>query len=266
MPYHDIDGLRIHYQVHGSGPAVLLLHGMGSCAEDWPFQFATLADRYTVLACDLRGHGQTDAPRGPYTIGQMADDVAGLLAGLEVDAAHVVGLSLGGLVAQALAIDRPARVHSLVLVNTFARLRPQGLRGWAYLLSRALAMAFGGLEAQADVVARGVFPHPEQEPLRQMAAARLKANDPAAYRAVMRAVMRFDSRRDLARIGVPTLVIAGADDTTVSLAAKRELAARIAGARLEVLVDSGHASPLDRPEAFNRLLVEFLDEMKGKGA
>jgi len=259
MPYQEVNGLRIHYLMQGIEPTVLLLlHGLGSCAEDWPFQFAALSERFTVLACDLRGHGKTDAPPGPYSIEQMAGDVAGLLAALGIDAAHVVGLSLGGLVAQALAIAQPARVRSLVLVNTFARLRPQGLRGWAYLLYRALAMAVGGLEAQAEVVARGVFPRPEQEPLRRLLAARLKTNDPAAYRAVMRAIMRFDSRRDLARIRVPTLVIAGADDTTVSLAAKKELAAGIAGARLEIVPDSGHATPLDRPRMFNALLREFL--------
>lgn len=267
MPYQEVDGLRIHYLKQGAGPTVLLLHGLGSCAEDWPFQFAALSGGtaapcpyFAVLACDLRGHGRTDAPPGPYSIEQMAGDVAGLLTALAVDAAHVVGLSLGGLVAQALAIEHPARVRSLVLVNTFARLRPQGLRGWVYLLYRALAMAVGGLEAQAEVVARGVFPRPEQEPLRQLLAARLKANDPAAYRAVMRAIMRFDSRRDLGRIAAPTLVIAGADDTTVSLAAKRELAAGIPGARLEIVPNSGHATPLDQPEVFNRLLVEFLDQ------
>ena len=266
MSYHTVDGRRIHYRIEGSGPVVVLLHGMGSCADDWMLQFPALAGRATALAVDLRGHGRTDAPRGPYTIPAMAGDVAGLLAGLDIEAAHVVGLSLGGLVAQALAIDHPGRVRSLVLVNTFARLRPQGIRGWIYLLARAIAMLTGGVERQAEVVAAGVFPHPEQAELRHMAAERLKANDPAAYRAAMRAVLRFDSRPDLGKIRVPTLVVAGAEDTTVSLAAKRALAEGIPGARLEVIPNSGHATPLDRPEVFNERVLRFIGAIEATGA
>ena len=258
MPYQTVNGLRIHYRIEGDGPAVVLLHGMGSCADDWMLQFPALAEHTTALAVDLRGHGHTDAPPGPYTIPGMARDVAGLLAGLGIGAAHVVGLSLGGLVAQSLASDHPERTRSLVLVNTFARLRPQGLRGWVYLLARAVAMVTGGVEKQAEVVAAGVFPHPEQADLRRMAAERLKANDPAAYRAAMRAVLRFDSRPDLNRIQIPTLVIAGAEDTTVSVEAKRALAARIPGAQLEVVPNSGHATPLDQPEIFNGLVLRFI--------
>jgi pimeloyl-ACP methyl ester carboxylesterase len=238
---------------------------MGSCTEDWLLQFPTLSQRYTALAVDLRGHGRSDSPPGPYSIGRMAADVVGVLDGLSVAAAHVVGLSLGGLVAQALAIDHPERVRSLVLANTFARLRPQGVRGWMYLLSRVVALILGGVERQAEVVARGVFPHPEQAALRRLAVQRLRGNDPAAYQATIRAVLRFDSRPGLGTIHVPTLVVAGSDDTTVSLAAKQRLAAGIPGARLVVVPDSGHATPVDRPEAFNALVLGFLDEMGQEG-
>jgi pimeloyl-ACP methyl ester carboxylesterase len=264
MPYQTVDGLRIHYRIEGAGPAVVLLHGMGSCADDWMLQFPALTEHTTALAVDLRGHGHTDAPPGPYTISGMAGDVAGLLAGLDIEAAHVVGLSLGGLVAQSLTIDHPERVRSLMLVNTFARLRPQGIRGWIYLLTRVVALLTGGVEQQAEVVAAGVFPHPEQADLRRMATERLKANDPAAYRAAMRAVLRFDSRPDLGHIRIPTLVVAGAEDTTVSLAAKRALAEGIPGARLKVIPGSGHATPLDRPEVFNELLLRFLGQVEAR--
>jgi 3-oxoadipate enol-lactonase len=270
MPTVTVEDVQVHYRAQGSGPAVVLLHGMGSCADDWVFQFPALVGRYTALAIDLRGHGESSAPPGSYSIAAMADDVAGLMGALDVDVAHVVGLSLGGLVAQALAVNHAPRVLSLVLVNTFARLRPQGLRGWLYLLSRALAMLTGGVEAQAEVVARGVFPHPEQDALRQMAADRLRANDPAAYRTTMRAALRFDGRRDLARIRVPALVVAGAEDATVHLAAKKALADGIPGARFEVVPNSGHATPVDRPDVFNDLLVDFLSDagmayVSGKG-
>ncbi len=248
----------MYYRQEGEGVPLLLLHGMGSCGDDWAPQFAVFAGSYTVIAPDLRGHGRSDKPAGPYTIPQMAEDVADLLAGLGLFPAHVVGLSLGGLVAQVLAAGRPERVRSLVLVNTFARLRPQGVRGWLYFFARVAAMLVRGLDAQAEVVARGLFPRPEQEPLRRMAAQRLQANDPQAYRATMRAALRFDGRVDLGRIRAPTLVVAGLEDTTVSLAAKRELADGIPNARLEMLPGSGHATPLDAPAEFNRLLAAFI--------
>ncbi len=265
MPYQIVNGLRIYYRVQGYGPAVLLIHGLGSCAEDWWLQFPAFAGRYRVVAPDLRGHGRTDRPTSPCTIPQMAEDVAGLMRGLGIGAAHVVGLSLGGLVAQALAVHHPSRVRSLVLVNTFARLRPRGFRSWWTLLRRTLALLTGGLEKQAEVVARGMFPHPGQETVRRAALERLRANDPAAYWAAIQAAARFDGRNDLARIHVPTLVVAGAEDTTVHLAAKEELAAGIPGARLEVIPRSGHATPVDRPAVFNRLVLRFLEEVERSG-
>ncbi|HHS97895.1 MAG TPA: alpha/beta fold hydrolase [Chloroflexi bacterium] len=259
MPYCVIDGLRMHYLLEGDGPAVLLLHGLGSRGEDWMPQIVALAGAgYTALAPDLRGHGKTDKPPGPYTIHQMADDVNGLLERLVVERAAVVGLSLGGLVAQSLAVRHPARVRALVLVNTFARLRLARRRGWSLFLRRGWSMVAGGMKKQAETVARELFPRPEQEGLRRIAARRLAENDPAAYQATVWAVLRFDGRRDLERIQAPTLVVAGAEDTTVSLEAKQELATRIPNARLEIVPGSGHATPLDRPEAFNRLLLEFL--------
>ena len=126
-------------------------------------------------------------------------------------------------------------------------------------------MVAGGMKKQAEAVARELFPHPGQETLRRIAVERLAENDPLAYRATLWAVLRFDGRRDLDRILVPTLVVAGAEDTTVSMEAKRELATRIPNAWLEVVPNSGHATPLDQPEAFNRLLLEFLRRQEEGG-
>lgn len=258
MPYITVDGLRLHYLALGAGPPVVLLHGLGSCGEDWfLLQAPALSQRYRVLMPDLRGHGRSDRPPGPYTVPQMADDIAGFLKALGTDSAHIVGLSLGGAVAQALAVRHPERVRSLVLVNTFAYLRPQGWGEWWRTLTRIGALLVN-IALQARMEAEELFPRPGQAGLRRVAYQRLCANDPAAYRAAMMAAARYDGRRDLGRIRAPTLVVAGLEDTVVPLRAKEELAAGIPGARLVTIPRSGHATPTDQPVAFNRILLDFL--------
>lgn len=241
----------------------MLLHGLGSCGEDWLLlQAPALSQRYRVLMPDLRGHGRSDKPPGPYTVPQMADDMAGLLAALGVDWAHVVGFSMGGAVAQALAVRHPEKVRSLVLVNTFARLRPKGWTEWRYTITRTLAL-FINMALHARLEARELFPHPGQAGLRRVAFQRLCANDPAAYRAALIAAARYDGRRDLGRIRAPTLVVAGLEDTVVPLRAKQELAAGIPNAQLVTIPHSRHATPSDRPVAFNRVVMDFLRQVEG---
>lgn len=260
MPYVQVNGLRLHYLVQGFGPAMVLIHGLGSCAEDWSLlQAPTWSQRYRVLMPDLRGHGRSDKPPGPYTVHQMADDIAGLLEALGVSRAHVVGLSLGGAVAQALAVQHPERVRSLVLVNTFAYLRPRGWAEWWRTLTSIGALLVN-LALHARMEAEELFPRPGQAGLRRVAYHRLCANDPAAYRAAMIAAAGYDGRRDLGRIRAPTLVVAGLEDTVVPLRAKEELVAGIPGARLVTVPRSGHATPTDQPVVFNRLVLEFLRE------
>lgn len=258
MPFVTVNGLRIHYLAQGFGPTVLLLHGLGSCGEDWLLlQAPALRQRYRVLMPDLRGHGRSDVPPGPYTVSQMADDIAGFLEAVRAGPAHVVGLSLGGAVAQSLAVRHPERVRSLVLVNTFAYLRPKGWAEWRRTLARFL-VPLVNLARYARMEAEELFPRPDQRGLRRVAFQRLCSTHPVGFRAALLAAARYDGRRDLARIRVPTLVVAGLEDTVVPLRAKEELAARIPGACLVTVPRSGHATPTDQPVLFNRLLLQFL--------
>jgi pimeloyl-ACP methyl ester carboxylesterase len=169
-----------------------------------------------------------------------------------------VGLSLGGCVALALALGAPASVRSLTLVNTFARLRPAGWRGAYRMLERLVLLAVAPMPVIAARVAQGLFPWPEQEELRAAAAASLGRNDKRAYMAAARALTRFDVRERLAEIQCPTLVVAGEQDRTVPRASAELLQRRIPRARLVVVRGSGHATPYDRPELFNRLVLEFV--------
>jgi len=239
-------------------PVVALLHGLGSCGDDWAPQVPALVERYRVLAIDLPGHHRSSRPRGALSIARMATEVDALLDRLAIERAHVVGLSLGGCVALALALTAPARVRSLVVINAFARLRPSGAREALRGAGRVLLALAAPMPLVAAHVARGAFPRADQATLREAATARLAANRRRHYLACLGALMRFDVESRLDEIRCPTLVVAGALDVTVPLAAKEALARSIPGARLCVVGDSRHVTHYDQPAAFNRLLLEHL--------
>ena len=250
----------LSHTVHGTtGPPVVLLHGLGSCAADWAPQLEALAPRYRVVAVDLPGHGASPLPSGPLTIEAMASAVAMLSTELDAAPAHVVGLSLGACVALRLALQAPARVRSLTLVNPFACVRPGGLTDVARLAQRLWLLATAPMPRLAAHVARRLFPWPEQRALYEAAVGSLSATSRRGYAAAMRALARFDARGQLAAIRRPTLVVAGDRDPVVALGPKLRLGAAIPGARVVVVPGSGHATPYDHPAAFNRLLLEFLD-------
>ncbi len=248
----------LHYTLHGRGAPVVLLHGLGSSSTDWPEQRAALQTRYRVVAVDLPGHGRSPLPARGLTVESMADDVAALLARLDEAPAHVLGLSLGACVALRLALAVPARVRTLTLVNPFACVRPAGPTDMARLLVRLLLLGAAPMRTMAAHVAGRLFPWPEQRALYEAAVTSLAATPRGAYVATMRALARFDARGQVAAIRQPTLIVAGDRDTSVPLAAKTSLAAAMPNARLLVVPASGHATPHDQPEAFNRAVLEFL--------
>jgi len=249
----------LHYTLAGhAGPPVVLLHGLGSSSADWPEQHTALETRYRLIAVDLPRHGRSPLPAGPLSIESMARDVAAVLARLEAGPAHVLGLSLGACVALRLALEAPDRVRSLTLVNPFARVQSTGPGDLARLALRMVLLGTAPMDTVAAHVARRLFPWPEQRALYDSAVTSLAATPRRAYFAAMKALARFDARGQVAAIRHPTLIVAGDRDTSVPLAAKVALAAAIPRARLLVVPASGHATPHDQSEAFNRALLEFL--------
>ncbi|MEK7275866.1 MAG: alpha/beta fold hydrolase, partial [Chloroflexota bacterium] len=123
--------MRLHYTLHSPNLSntVVLLHGMGSCGDDWALQIPALSEHFRVVTPDMRGHGQSDKPPGPYSIAHMADDVIELMDELKIESAHVAGLSMGGCITLQLAIAHANRVRCAVIVNSFAKPRPAGWRG-----------------------------------------------------------------------------------------------------------------------------------------
>jgi len=268
MPSFDSSKSGLHYSLHappGRGTSdVVLLHGLGSCGEDWSLQIPELSRNYRVITPDLPGHGRSGVGSVSATVLDMSRAVSELLNELGGGAAHVVGLSLGGAVALQLAIDRPSQVRSLTAVNTFARLR-LSRRGLGKMVGRLILLMTGQMDWLGDWVAGGLFPGEGQTALRQAAAARIAGNPWRAYLRAALAVSRFDCRRRLGDIRAPTLVVAGEKDTTVPLKAKLELASRIPGARLEIIPGSGHVTPVDAAGRFNAVLLRFFEAVESSG-
>ncbi len=218
-----------------------------------------LASRYRVIAADTRGHGETDKPDGPYSIAGFAADWAALLDRLQVKQACVVGLSQGGMVAQALALERPDLVSRLVLVATACRSHPAAREN---MEARILALADAGPEAAARVAADSIF-SPAWRAANPAALSRFLAwrcLAPAApLIAAMRAVYDFDLSGDLKSIRVPTLILSGTADTLTKPEAMREIAGLISGAELHSIEGAGHIIPVEKPDAFAESLDRFLE-------
>jgi len=267
MPELKREGVRLFYHVWGTeGPGVVLVHGLGSCGEDWPFQVERWQRHYRLVAPDLRGHGQSAPIRAPVTVADLADDVAAIVQAADVAPAHVVGLSLGGMVAQELALRHPELVRSLVLVNTFCRLRVRGWRDRRRIWARTLALRLLPMSFVARSTARRLFPQPEDAELYRAAVERLRGNDRRSIWLAWQAIRHHDTCDRLEHMRVPTLVVHGEEDTTVSYVDCQVLAQRIPGAQLKTIPNSGHATPLDAPNRFNMAVEEFWKRVETEAA
>jgi pimeloyl-ACP methyl ester carboxylesterase len=237
---------------------VLLLHGLGADGASWALQFPALAaGGFRPLAVDMPGFGQSAALPGGWSLRAAARAVMQGLQSRGIPRVDVVGISMGGAVAQLIALEDADRVGKLVLVNTFACLRPRGISETAYLLRRFVVANLRGVQRQAGAVAWRVFPDPEQQVLRDILMQKILAADPQVYRAAMRALAWFDSRPRLAAIRQPTLIITGEKDTTVPRTVQTELLA-IPNARQIIIPGANHAVIADQPERFNQALLQFL--------
>ncbi len=257
MPTVHTNGINMYYEAAGQGEPLLLLHGLGSQSEDWAFQFPAFSQHYRVIAPDIRGHGRSDKPRGPYSVSMMADDILGMLDALAIESTHIVGLSMGGMIAFQMAVDHPERVRSMVIVNSGPSLVPRTIREWLALQQRLLLAQLFSPARSGEFISRRLFPKPEQAAMREQLVERWSANDPGAYRAAMRAIAGWSVLDRIDTIRCPTLVISG-DRDYLPADAKRAYTERIPGARLVVIEDSGHATPIDQAEQFNKTVLEFL--------
>jgi 3-oxoadipate enol-lactonase len=252
----------MYYVEVGAGEAVLLIMGFGGDHTAWAFQMGALSARHRVIAFDNRGVGQTEAPDHPYTTRMMAADALGLMDALGIDRAHVIGVSMGGMIAQELALKSPDRVRSLHLGCTFAR--PDAYMQALNATWRDMRIGLGR-EATLRTLGLWLFApstYAERTDLVETLLQNALANPyPQSLIGFIRqgeAVASHDARGRLPAIRCPTLVSVAEDDILVPARFSREIAARIPGAELRVLPAAGHCYFLEQPDAFNQLALDFI--------
>jgi 3-oxoadipate enol-lactonase len=253
--------LRVALQGRDDGVPVMLSHALGLDLSMWDGFAQGLGETHPLLRYDHRGHGGSAVPPGPYTLDALVDDAARLIVEWGRGPVVFVGLSMGGMVGQGLAIRHPQLVRGLVLANTAARYPEAAQATWT---QRIAAVEQGGMAAVADMVVERYLHadfRAEQPAFAQALRETLLRCDPAGYVASCRAVAAVDWLDALASIKLPTLVIAGERDLGATPAMAQQISERIPGARLEVMKDASHLSVAERPEAFADLVRSFLKKL-----
>jgi pimeloyl-ACP methyl ester carboxylesterase len=263
MPRIRANGVELRVEEIGEGPPLLLIMGLGSSLDTWIAQREAFAARHRVILFDNRGAGESESPPAPWTVPDMAADAVGVLDALGVERAHVLGVSMGGMIAQEMAIRCPERVERLVVAVSFAR--PDPLRR-AFLLFRRWARLQGADLVQEGVanlpwlVSPQVLNDPQQLERIMAVVGTMPLMAPEAYSLQVDAILEHDTLSRLHRVLAPTLVVAAAEDVLTPILLSQEIAAAIPGARLIVLPRGNHAVQIEDPESFNAAVLEFLAE------
>jgi 3-oxoadipate enol-lactonase len=252
------EGVGLHVRVDGAdGPWVILAHALGANHTLWDATARHLSTRYRVVRPDMRGHGDSDAPLGPYTMMRLADDVAAIMDALQIPQAHFCGISVGGMIGQTLGVRHAERLLSLTLAATISHTPLDAHPMWHNRIGQVEAHGMSGLvdatlerwltepyrQAHGDEVAR----------IRAM----LLATPVRGYVGVGQAIMAFDVRSALSRIHCPTLLVAGEHDQGATVAMAQSIAEAIPGSRLEVL-PAAHLVSVEQAERFHAALDAFL--------
>jgi 3-oxoadipate enol-lactonase len=261
MAFAGINGINLHYRVAGNatGLPLVLANSLGTDARIWDDVIAALGGAYRIISYDKRGHGLSDAPDGDYRLDDHVDDLAGLLAHLDVQLAVLVGVSVGGLIAQRFALRHPMLLAGLILCDTAPKVGDAAM--WN---GRIASVREGGLAAIAEgVMARWFTEGFRRDRAIELAGWRtmFERMPVAGYIGTCASLRDADLSDQIGAIKVPTLVVVGADDLSTPPDLVRAAADSIAGARFEIIANCGHIPPIEQPEVLATMIRQFYQQV-----
>ncbi|RME18561.1 MAG: alpha/beta hydrolase [Bdellovibrio sp.] len=260
MPNIVINGVRTYYEKKGKGPPIVLIHGLGSSHLEWEQVRSYLVSKYTVYTYDVRGHGQSEKTKGPFTMELFAADAKAFIEKMGLKKVTIGGCSMGGMIAFQFAVDYPQLLENLIIVNSVPEVKLKTLREKAILYTRLLLLNTLGLHNMARVLVYKVFPRPDQAEIRRRELERFLLNDEETYRACIKAIVGWGVKERLKEIKVPVLVVSAENDY-LPLSYKKEYVKQIPNAQLVVIKKSRHVTPIDQPEQLAKAILKFLDTL-----
>jgi 3-oxoadipate enol-lactonase len=254
------NGIAMNYTLDGptGAPVVTLSHSLAANLSMWDPQMPALAARYRVLRYDTRGHGATDAPAAAYSLGQLAEDARALLGALGITRTHWIGLSMGGMIGQTLALATPDLFASLTLCDTSSRIPAEAKPLWSERIKTAETQ---GMEPLVEPTIGRWFTAPfltTGKDVVDRVRAMIRSTKPAGYAGCCHAISALDLTDRIAAIKAPTLIVVGEEDQGTPVAASRVMHERIAGSELVILKSAAHLSNMEQPEEFTRAITAFL--------
>jgi 3-oxoadipate enol-lactonase len=256
MKTAKVNGTELNYEIHGKQGStwLILSHSLACSTRMWDPQVAAFRDRYCILNYDMRGHGKSAAPAGPYTLEMLADDVLGLMKHLGIERAKYVGLSIGGMIGQHLALKEPQRFEKMVLADTGHTQTPETLKQWEERLR--IAQTQGMKPLVAGTMERWFTPAFREKPEAKKIA-ELIANTPVnGYVGCGQAIMKLNTTARLKDIKLPVLAITGESDAAA--AGTRYIGEHVPGAKFVNIPQASHIANIEQPEKFNQALRDFL--------
>ncbi len=260
MSTKNINGVDLYYEIHGKGQPLLLIHGLGSSSRDWEFQLDAFAEHFQVITVDVRGHGRSTKAKGDYSIELFADDIAKLMQELEIPSAHIVSLSMGGMITFQLALDHPELVKSMVIVNSGPGFPLKNIKARLKFGLRFFMIKFLSMEKVGKKIASGLFPNPDQQQLRDLFVERFITNHKPSYIKTMKTLINWNVTKQLDKINCPSLILAADNDYT-SIQSKKDYTALMKHAQLQIIKNSHHALPVEKPEEFNQAVLAFISQI-----
>jgi len=257
------NGISMNYTLEGpaNAPVVTLSHSLATTLAMWEPQLPALTARWRVLSYDTRGHGGTDAPRGGYSLDQLADDAQALLRALGIQRTHWVGLSMGGMIGQTLALKAPELFASLSLCDTSSRIPPEAKPLWD---ERVHTAETKGMEPLVEPTLSRWFTAPYKDkggPVVEKVRTMIRSTPPAGYIGCCQAISGLNLTDRIGAIKAPTLIIVGEDDQGTPVAASKVMHEKINGSQLVILKSAAHLSNMEQPTAFADVLTGFLGKL-----